>query len=815
MVLMLFQLFVIQWLKLLRSIRVLGMFLSSVLYVGCFPSSQTQNDSTLPDTTNQSSAFLGDYFQTYTIEEDHVLSINLPDQVDGNQVERYELIRSVQHGQLSLSDARILTYRPNSNFHGFDDFIVQAVFLDTFKDLNMRVSVTPLDDELETHLVFPPTPVVTSEQQSMRVYGQTYDVDAFDDILTSTIRKASQVQVNGQAVETSDNFISWFIDVDLALGINTFKVEAFNDQGKVVATDTLSVRRHTFPQSMDKFSVNPVQKLGFILDSQERSLFKMDLESGYVNTLLVDAALSLENPIDLQVDSSQDRMLILDIGLQALIAINYHTGASQILASFSGLSKNSSFAFHMPTQQAFILDRNAKTVRVLSLLTGGEEFVIRGLKDPLAIALTEFDSRLFILEQQTDSLLSLSLTLRDQQYNETQMPVCEGALAHNNTMCRVQGVRGSKILVDDLSKRLYIVNTNERFISVFNTQNQVLDTDFAGVNSLPWKTLKHINFDRQNQRFILLMADQTPMAVELASFNASPIQEDYPAVLGLQEIGGIAWDADKHRLVLSDKEEAAIRALNVRNGKMDTITDAALPGPLSSAFHSLVLLPSTDSLIIADNEQMTLLKVAMGSGERRVLSSPSLRTTEVREYTSLVFDPIGQRVIALDQYEKRLMSIDPNSGEHSNIFLDTTSILPVPVVMAMDTYENRILIGDDDLDVIAQLNLKNKNLQRLLSTTSRQTPLVLEKPLALAFDSVNQQVFVMDAVRQSIFQIDTVNLTWQRLDIDFSGFTGYVIDVLPQGVVLDEENQQLYIVDRGTGRILCVHIESKQWVFLM
>ena len=188
-----------------------------------------------------------------------------------------------------------------------------------------------VDSSAPTAIITFPPAVTATEGDRIIVRGTTTDES-----------EITVVRVNGVDATSSDNFATWQALVNLIPGPNTLSVET----GDIALNSDMvaaSVQINAYGRSFD-FPIDVVldsaNNRALVVDTYLKALITVDLTTG-VRSILSDATIpnavnAFSNPKDIALDSANNRLLVVDSALQALIAVDLNSGVRTILSETIG-----------------------------------------------------------------------------------------------------------------------------------------------------------------------------------------------------------------------------------------------------------------------------------------------------------------------------------------------------------------------------------------------------------------------------------------------------------------------------------------------
>jgi len=229
------------------------------------------------------------------------------------------------------------------------------------------------------------------------------------------------VRVNGVDATSSDNFAHWQAVVPLSPGINTLQVETgdmarnsnINAAQAVIESDFYL--RVPWDIVLDS-SNNRV----LIADIHLDVIMAVDLTTG-IHTIISENGL-LRNPKSLMLDSDNNRVLVLDEILGTLLAVDLISGAQTIISNAdtpdSGQTLIDPQSAVLDNHRVLVVDNSLDALLAVDLTTGVRTIIsdnntLNGgplLVFPIDLALDSDNNRVLLLDSGLKAILAVDLT---------------------------------------------------------------------------------------------------------------------------------------------------------------------------------------------------------------------------------------------------------------------------------------------------------------------------------------------------------------------------------------------------------------------
>ena len=585
--------------------------------------------------------------------------------------------------------------------------------------------VTTIKDTLApTAKVIFPLPVGTTTSNSLLVRGTASDAEN---------NEITAVTIEGVPATSDDGFATWQAQVPLALGKTILDVTTQDINGnidtnaaRITMTSGTSVENFERPRAIEFDAEN---NRALVVDETLKALLSVDLDTG--GRIMLSGAgtgegTTFSKPTSVALDSDNHRALVTDIGRKAVIAVDLTTG-----------------------------DR--------SIFSASSDCVLSGLKDrvPLAVAMDKANNRALTLDcvSIAAAVMAIDLTTGESSRLDTG-----GA--------RMENVTG--IAVDSLNNRALVSAFGQSFFVGDVPQNtpSVLAIDFAtgtrtvfsgdngsrlvGAGQNDFENPVSISMDVAGNRAIVLDADTDGLG----------------ALFGVDLTTGF-------RTVLSGPRDGG-----GSTGTKDPFTEA-----ISVAYNSL-----TGNNLVLDAARDLIINVRNGF---RFPIANRTNATLFETPNGLALDSDNNRVFTVDHTRGTLFSVDLNSAQigiiSSGAQTDDILDFDLPFNVAFDRDNNRILVPDVPEGLISvDLTVGDSTRNRsLLSGAGAGSGPTLDSPFSVALDTENNIAYVGTAVQADakLFVVDTVTGARTLLSASTKG-TGPTLRSV-QSIILDKDNNRV------------------------
>jgi len=218
-------------------------------------------------------------------------------------------------------------------------------------------------------VMFPPA-ISMTEGEAVTVHGTAAD--------GGTI---ASVQVNGVEAFTADGYATWFAAVPLTPGMNTLTVGVSDSQSNSDAQAAeVVIERQARVGAPSVIAFDAANNRVLVKDRSLAAVIAIDLTTGIRTVLSNDTTPNASNPFSrpqgIAVDSINNQALVTDSDLNAIIAVNLTSGARTVLSDAT--TPNASNPFGRPqgiavdsvNNRALVTDASLKAIIAVNLTSG-------------------------------------------------------------------------------------------------------------------------------------------------------------------------------------------------------------------------------------------------------------------------------------------------------------------------------------------------------------------------------------------------------------------------------------------------------------
>lgn len=405
---------------------------------------------------------------------------------------------------------------------------------------------------------------------------------------------------------------------------------------------------------------------------------------------------------DILLDPANNRVLVVDSGLPAVMAVDLATGDRRVLSD-AGTGDGPEPVFPValargPTpDELYIADRDLEAVLHVDLITGdrtviSDEVTGTGVPLPFMIAMAAHPDgqRIFVADDLHLVPVAVDVATGARSLVDPTTVVGSGPVFEDPEGVAVDGARGLALVSDDGLDAIVAVDlaTGER--TFLGDDSSVTLADPEG-----------ITFDPVAGRAVVL--DSTLDACVAIDLGAGA-----RTVLSSDEVGSgpdmsdpqsLALDAAGTTAYVSDLGRAAVFTVNLLTQERTILSDNNLSGGI--AFEDpagLLLDQARNRVVVADFTAEAVIAVDLDSGERTELGAggsgpdvggPSAIALTADPDVALVYDELNDRYLLLDL-------VTGDRTLFSSAELRTGVFLGTPFTLTVDVSRNVLLVADAD-----------------------------------------------------------------------------------------------------------------------
>ncbi len=531
------------------------------------------------------------------------------------------------------------------------------------------------------------------------------------------------------------------------------------------------------------------------------------------STISVDNQAIMGQPRGVSLDSTNNRLLVADIDMQALLAVDLTTGIRTVISSGQ---IGSGTAFEEPSDveldsinnRALVIDRQFKILFAVDLATGDRTLFSGGgagsgvtFGFPEYLELDTANNRIFVSDQSSGAVFAVDLT--------------SGARSAVVGTGPVLGIP-SGLELDAVNNRILLVDRGlDALIAVdlANGNRSILSNDSTGTGD-NFDTPEDLVIDNANNR--ALVTDHLKLfAVDLTTGNRTVLDEVSVSGTITNFLTGIELDASNDRVLAVDRGVGRIASFELVSGSRSTVSDSAVgTGDPLGSIQATIYDSSENRLLTLTSGFDRLISIDSETGVRKLLSSDTAGGTNFGTPTDLVLDTTANRVLAVDTTFSLLGAIDLTTGVRSTVSHASTGSgvnLGSPVGVELDSAANRALIIDslNSVRALIAVDLATGNRSVISNDATGSGPAFSQNPADIATDLSANRVLVSELATLLAVDLTTGD---RSIISDAANGTGTDFDRL-RGIALDTANNQLIaanvkLVGSGEPSVFTVNLST-------
>jgi DNA-binding beta-propeller fold protein YncE len=475
------------------------------------------------------------------------------------------------------------------------------------------------------------------------------------------------VSPGGNLAVVFDLLTDALLTVDLATGERTF-----------IADDDTGTGRDF--QIIEQLAVDSMGATAYAVDSSDVTVLAIDLATGNRDVVSGDAAgggEGMNDPTAIALDEVNGTLLVGDDGDNTLLAIDIATGERTVLSGVDSggtshgagpeLDTIEAIVFDAPNNRVLVADSGLVALVEVDLATGNREILSDdatgagpNLVFPVGVALGANAGEAFVADEGRGAIVRVDLA------NAGDRSVVSGSQTGSGVpLSDVHDLAmhpdGQRLLVVDDGHLVPLV------VDVATGARSLIAA--ASVGSGPaLGDPEGVVLDAARGRLLIPDDDlDGVLAMELATGNRTLLGDDTDYALLDPE--AIALDPAGNRAVVLDSTLDACIAIDLDTGvRTDLSSDAFGGGPQMSDPQSVVLDEAGTTAWIADPGpgRRAVLSVNLTSATRELLSDNNLQTANQLDFPDgIILDQARNRVVVVDSGRGDVMTIDLTSGERT------------------------------------------------------------------------------------------------------------------------------------------------------
>lgn len=534
----------------------------------------------------------------------------------------------------------------------------------------------------------------------------------------------------------------------------------------------------------------------------------------------------LLEPTDFVIDDAAGRALVVDNGLDAVLAIDLASGDRQVLSGPGiGLGPDLGLPCAILLDgpgRALVLDGNFNNTaflggqgqrRILSIdLVSGERSVVSddstgagsGFAAPLDMI--RDGARLLVSDNAFRSIIAVDPATGDRQV------VSDGTIGQGPLLVEPQGLLldGGRVLVVDSALEALLA------VDLTTGDRTILSGPSRGLGP---GLLEPRQLARDPVTGEVLVADTVAdhlIAIDPISGDRRILREDRvglgeamsdPARLAIDATTRIALVADRGDV--SGTSESALVEVQLETGDRRIISGRGVgAGPAFRSLIDVALDPLRSRVLVLDFRLRALIAIEPAGGDRLILSDSLAGSGPA------LSNPIGLlvdagRVLVADAGAGRLLEIDPDTGVRTELTgpsIGTGPALVSPVAVAR--LGGEYVVTDTGLGALIAIDVTTGD-RRELSGPGRGLGPLPSFPADLELEPASGELFIVDTALRQVFAIDPQ--TGDRRVLDPGAPTASGPDfAAPLGLALDASRERFIVADTTLDGLLEVAVDAGQ-----
>ncbi len=539
------------------------------------------------------------------------------------------------------------------------------------------------------------------------------------------------VTVNGEAAETDDDFATWEAFIELALGENSYNVVATDGAGNT-SNITGQVTRALLFGAPSSLEMDETNNRVLVSDELLQTIFTVDLTSGERSILFNNSGLALDlfvNPTDVYLDEANNRLLVLDFIERPVIE-------------------------NVIRETAF--DPAPKRLWEIDLETGERTVLIDSIPNLLPHPLFDSANRQLIGSFQFVSIGTINVDTG----NIAAANVFQSA---PNTF--LAGV--AAIDYDVTNNRLFggdLIGGNQRVIStpfggIFQPITEISSNVFPNNSDPLFRSISLLNYDADRNRVLtrnlFLNLDQLVAVDEITGERTVFMSPSIPA--GQNPIGSIndlVINGDSALMV--DFVRDSLINVDLDTGNRTTLSENRFPIQASEdnirrTFNDFVLDEANNRALVSDQRNNAIVAIDLDTGVRSTVASLSSETGIPAE----IERASNGDIFVLDADANRIVMLTEGSSDET--VLATDASFTEIASFALDEENSQIILFDRGSNSVGIVDLVNNTagvVAENVLTTFPPDPNTTIFGTDLAYDAANNRALVVSGTDTAVFSVD-------------------------------------------------------------
>ncbi len=655
----------------------------------------------------------------------------------------------------------------------------------TIGGVNDTFSVTTIADTQAptAFITFPPTLSLT-ESESIIVRGTASD----------NLSGVTAVYVNGEIANTTDGFQNWSLPVNLSSGKNTLTVST--------------------------------------LDAESNE------DNSATQASIVVKGSELNEPAAITLDKTNNRVLLISVETNELLAIDLTSNSMTVLSDSSGsidFNEPNGIALDIANNRALVADGDLNSITAVDLSTGERTAFAEDAETPMgdatSIVIDDTNNRALVIDSNESRIVAVNL--------DTQ---AISVLSDEDTANSIQiFINPSGIVLDSKHNRALVTDRDDEGYLVLlavdlasGARTLISDNSSQGATSITHAWGVVLDSDSNRALAVSYYDDDSVaiVAIDITTGIQSVLSDEANAgsAISFDDPFGITLDKDNNRALLTDSELNVVIAMDLTTGVRTSFFSNETPNAnhLFGDPERIIVDANNNRALVTDSNLGAKLAIDLNTGERTVLSSnqtadgfnkrsfPKAMTLDATNNRVLVtaslsdIEGLAVRAIIADN---ALIAIDLTTG-HRTIISDNDTpdggeVLDAPVGVTLDSNNNRVLIleGGRTAYGLVAVDLTTGIRSVFSNNTTPDDQNTFSKVSHVTLDSANNRALVTSS-NIGILAVDLALGTRTILSDDATPPGGANELGTVNAIIVDAENNRALVVDSYLDAVLAVDLTT-------
>jgi len=626
------------------------------------------------------------------------------------------------------------------------------------------------------------------------------------------------------------------LELDVALFPDTTNSHVVNDLGVepsvVAATDP-----GQGAVEIDGSLVTYTPNAGFLgVDSFDYTITDSNgnAESGEITVIVT---VLMPSPRQAAVDSANNRALVTDDVLKAVVDVDLATGARTILSDMTmpdaanPFSAPNGIAIDAANNRALVTDLFLDAVIAVDLATGARTMLSdaatpddqNAFVSPDGIAIDEAGNRALVVDSGLDAIIAVDLDTGTRTILSDQtVPDDENAFSAP-TGIAIDSANSRALVTDrDLAAVIAVDLTPGVTLGARKILSDATTPDAINIFFEP----DGIVVDAANDRALVVARQQTAvLSVDLTTGARTIVSSSFfPNTRNIfVQPGALALDEASNRAIVVDTAQARVIAVNLvtdaetRSGErtplpdiVELLTDNQLLTP-----HGITIDDANVRALVTDSQLDAIVAVDAITGVRTILSDVDIPDADhpFDGSIGLLVDEPEARALVVDQLLDAVLTVDLVTGARTILSDATTpdeqNPFGTPGYIALDIVDNRnrVLVTDQSLEAVIAVDLTTGARTILSDPEMPDTENGFGVPDAIAIDETNDRALVVDRELLAVLAVDLMTgertiLSDPETPDDQNRF------IAPSGIYIDAQNNRALVADQSRASIIAVDLDT-------